>query len=202
MQVQNVNNYSQMNNPNFTSIKSVRCEGLYKKYPEFADALVTAFQENPKAMEFFKKYDVNIVFHAVKQMQDAVASSINIFFDNVAKSKPRKFFDKLTGNTDDKVVLHAWGNKYSLPQSLKESTVELIDKISPERKVGDSYRGGMLDSHLKLADEEMQKIISEKSKKNLDKYVQAQAAKASKARFEAKGSKLQNSIDELIKKGS
>lgn len=125
------------------------------------------FKKNPKAMEFCKKYDVNIVFHAVKQMQDAVASSINIFFDNVAKSKPRKFFDKLTGNTDDKVVLHAWGNKYSLPQSLKESTVELIDKISPERKVGDSYRGGMLDSHLKLADEEMQKIISEKSKKNL-----------------------------------
>ncbi len=35
MQIQNVtlaqNNYSQRHNPNFTSIKSVKCEGLYKK---------------------------------------------------------------------------------------------------------------------------------------------------------------------------
>ena len=54
MQVQNVNNYSQMNNPNFTSIKSVRCEGLYKKYPEFADALVTAFKKIQKLWSFAK----------------------------------------------------------------------------------------------------------------------------------------------------
>ena len=56
-------------------------------------------------------------------------------------------------------------------------------------------------THIKKDYDECKKIISEKSKKNLDKYVQAQTAKASKARFEAKGSKLQNSIDELIKKG-
>lgn len=55
MQVQNVNNYSQMNNPNFTSIKGVRCEGLYKKYPEFADALVTAFQEKSKSYGVLQK---------------------------------------------------------------------------------------------------------------------------------------------------
>ena len=40
MQVQNVglsqNNYSQKHNPNFTAIKSVKCDGLYKKYPELA----------------------------------------------------------------------------------------------------------------------------------------------------------------------
>lgn len=206
MQIQNVtlaqNNYSQKQNPNFTSIKSVKCEGLYKKYPEFANELVTAFQENPKAMEFCKKYDVDIVFYAIKRMQDAVESSIHIFFDNISKSKTRKFLDKLTGNTEDKVVVHAWGNKYSLPRSLEESTSGLIDAISSERKVADGYRGGLLDSHIKLADEGIQKVMKEKSKKALGKYVQAQAAKASRTRLEAKSSNLQNSIDELVKKGS
>ena len=34
-QYENFNNKNSIN-PNFTSIKSVKCEGLYKKYPEFA----------------------------------------------------------------------------------------------------------------------------------------------------------------------
>lgn len=206
MQVPNVglsrNNYSQKNNPNFTSIKSVKCEGLYKKYPEMANSLVDAFKENPKAMEFCKKYDVDIVFYAVKQMQDSVESSIHVFFDNLSKSKARKFFDKLTGNSDDKVVVHAWGNKYSLSQSLEESTINLIDNISPERKVADGFRGGILDSHLASADEKIQTVLNEKSKKALDRAEQALIAKESKNRFEAKRDELKNSIDELIKKGS
>ena len=207
MQVPNVglyqnNSYSQKNNPNFTSIKSVKCEGLYKKYPGMARGLVEAFKENPKAMEFCKKYDVDVVFHAMKQMQDSVKSSIHIFFDNISKSKARKFFDKLTGNTDDKVVLHAWGNEYSIPNSLKASTAELINNISPERKVGDRFLGGMLDSHLKSADEKMQKVIDDKSKKALARYAQVQAAKASRERFDTNSSDLQKSIDELMKKGS
>ncbi len=206
MQVQNVgsyqNNYSQKCNPNFTSIKSVRCEGLYKKYPEMAKPLVDAFKENPKAMEFCEKYDVNIVFYAMKQMLDSVESSIHIFYDNISKSKARKFFDKLIGNADDKVVLHAWGNKYSIPGSLEASTNELIEHISPEREVNGRFFGGILDSHLKSADEKMQKVIDDKSKKALARYVQAQAAKASRSKFKSDSSKLQKSIDELMDKGS
>lgn len=201
MQVQNVglsqNNYSQKHNPNFTAIKSVKCDGLYKKYPELANELVTAFKKNPTAMEFCKKHDVDIVFYAVKQMQDAVESSIHIFFDNISKSKARKFFDKLVGNNDDKIVLHAWANNYSLPSSMEQSTQRLVEYISPERKIGDRYRGGMLDSHIKSADERIQKVINEKRQ---DKYVQAQPVKASKSGLEEKQAKLQDSINDLIEK--
>ncbi len=205
MQIQNVslsqNNYSQKHNPNFTAIRSIKCEGLYKKYPEYANHLVEAFKKNPIAIEFCKKYDVDIVFHAVKQMQDAVESSIHIFFDNISKSKVRKFFNKLAGNNDDKIVLHAWANNYSLSRNMEQSTQKLVEYISPERKVGDHYRGGMLDSHIKSADERMQKVINEKSKKKQDKYVQAQAAKASKSSLDEKQSRLQDSINDLIEKG-
>ena len=187
MQIQNVslsqNNYSQKHNPNFTAIRSIKCEGLYKKYPEYANHLV------------------DIVSHAVKQMQDAVESSIHIFFDNISKSKVRKFFNKLTGNNDDKIVLHAWANNYSLSRNMEQSTQKLVEYISPERKVGDHYRGGMLDSHIKSADERMQKVINEKSKKKQDKYVQAQAAKASKSSLDEKQSRLQDSINDLIERG-
>ncbi len=204
MQIQNVNSYSNnySQKPHFTSIKSVKCEGLYKKYPELANQLVDTLKENPKAMEFCKKYDVDIVFHAIKKMQDSVESSIHIFFDNISKSKARKFLDKIAGNTDDKVVLHAWGNKYSLPESLKASTADLIEHISPERKVADGYRGGMLDSHLQSADEKIQTVLNDKMNKALKKEADLKAAKANESKLNSDSSKLQNSIDELIKKGS
>lgn len=206
MQIQSVtlaqNNYSQKSNPNFTSIKSVRCEGLYKKYPELANNLVDTLKNNPNAMEFCKKYDVDIVFHAMKQFQEGVESSIHIFFDNVAKSKTRKFFDKLSGNNDDKVVLHAWGNKYSIPESIEASTAELAECISPERKVNGRYLGGMLDAHIKLADDKMQKVLDEKSKKVMEKEAKLADAKDAETKLNNAGSKLQTSIDDLLKKGS
>ena len=101
MQINNMtsqpNNSSNKYNPNFTSNKSIKSEGMYKKYPQFANSLVESFQKNPKAIEFCKKYDEDFVFYAVKQMRDSVQSSVHIFFDNIAKSKTRKLFDKLAG---------------------------------------------------------------------------------------------------------
>lgn len=205
MQVQNVtlnNSYSQKKNPNFTAIKSVKCEGLYKKYPEYANELVEAFKQNPKAMEFCKKYDVDIVFYAVKQMQDNVKSSILIFFDNVSKSRAKRFFDKLFGNNEDKVVLHAWGNKYSLQKSLKSSTEELVNNIIlPERKIEGHYRGGLLNAHLESADEKIQKVLSEKARKVQQKEAKLAAKKEAEDKLQNAGSKLQDSINDLIEKG-
>ena len=198
----NPNNYQRRHNPSFTSIKSIKCEGLYKKYPGLANELVTSFQKNPKAMEFCKKYDVDIVFHAIKQMQDSVESSINIFFDNLSKSKARKFFDKLTGNSDDKIVIHAWGNKYSLSQSIEESTKDLKNKILPEKKVGDSFVGGLLDSHIEMAEEKIQNVLNRKSKNVLEKEMQSTMSKSAKEQLDTDASKLQSSINKLIEEGN
>ena len=204
MQINNMtsqpNNSSNKYNPNFTSIKSIKCEGMYKKYPQFANSLVESFQKNPKAIEFCKKYDVDIVFYAVKQMRDSVQSSVHIFFDNIAKSKTRKLFDKLAGKSDDKIELYAWG-KYSLPQAIEESTANLIEAMSPERKVANGYCGGFLDSNIKFAEEKNQKALSEKAKIVEQKAAESAAAKAAKAQYRNDVSKLQNSIKELINKG-
>ena len=58
MQIQSINSYNdKKNQPNFTAIKSLKMEGLYKKYPELGKQLVDTFQSSPRAMEFCKKYD-------------------------------------------------------------------------------------------------------------------------------------------------
>lgn len=216
MQIQNVtlaqNNYSQRHNPNFTSIKSVKCEGLYKKTPELATDVVEAFKANPKAMEFCRKYDVDIVFYAFKDMHQSVESSLHIFYDNISKSKFRKFLDKFLGYKDDKISIHAWSDKYSLPESLKESTVKLIEAMSPQKKVKDGYRGGLLDSHIELTDKKIQDTLAEKAAKLKEKQERLKAAneakleipddKSAKIQFENAKSKLQKSMDELINKGS
>lgn len=216
MQISNVtsphSNYSQKHNPNFTSIKSVKCAGLYKKNPELAAEVVEAFKANSKALEFCKKYDVNIVFYAFKDMHQSVESSLHIFYDNISKSKFRKFLDKFLGYKDDKISIHAWSDKYSLPESLKESTVNLIEAIAPQKKVKDGYRGGMLDSHIELADKKIQDTLAERAAKLKEKQDRLKAAKEakleipndenSKAKFEKSKSKLQKSMDDLINSGS
>lgn len=205
MQIQRVTSsqYENFNNknsikPNFTSIKSVKCEGLYKKYPEFATELVQAFKKNPVAMDFCKKYNVDIVFYAIKQANDSVQSSVNIFFENLAKSKVRKFFENVLGKSDDKVVIYAWGNKYSCPESLEESTKSLITAISPEQKLGSKYSGGLLDSHIKSADERIQSELAEKSKKVLAKQAEKDAESVAKNKLDSDTSALQKSIDDLM----
>lgn len=166
MQIQNVNfaqnNYSQKSSPNFTSIKSIKYEGLYKKYSELANNLEDTLRNNPKAMAFCNKYDVNIVFRAVSQFCGNVESSISVFFDNIAKSKRQKLFDKFLGINEDKVVLYALGNESTTAHSLKQSTADLTEYISPKHKYMDTYRGGFLNAYLDTADENIQKALKEK----------------------------------------
>ena len=62
MQIQNNYSVNTNYNPNFMMIKSVRSEGLYKKYLQKVNDLVDALKNNDTAMELCKKYDVDIVF--------------------------------------------------------------------------------------------------------------------------------------------
>ena len=87
-------NYTQNNNrynQSFTSIKNVKCKGLYAKYPELGKELVDTFKNNSKVMEFCKKYDVDVIFHAMKHGSDSVESAVGILYDNGAKSKFKQF---------------------------------------------------------------------------------------------------------------
>ncbi len=153
MEVQNQRFCSNIN-PSFQAIKNVRVLGLYNKYPEFGKDLVDTFALNSKAMDFCKKYDVNIIFDAVKSF-NSVDASVHIFYDNIAKSKFRKIMDFLTSN-EDKISL------YFVQDDIAKCTEEMKNAISSTSSFFNKNANGMLESHIKLADEQMEAALNTK----------------------------------------
>lgn len=181
--------------PSFQSIKSVKCEGLYKKYPQLGQQLVDTFKQNPTAMEFCKKYDVDIVFYACKEAMNAVASYLHIFYDNPALSKMQKFFKSLTNNTD-KISMSGFSNEYGIENSIKTSTQALQQNILPCR--ANSNATGALDAHIKLAEESIQKDLAKKAEKIAAKKTAADAKQSQQAIYSENKDALKTSIQDLM----
>ena len=156
MQIFNVTSNTCQTMPNFKAIKSVKCDGLYKEFPGYGKNLVEAFKKNPTAMQFCKKYDVNLVFHACKDMMNSVRSTLLLSFENPAKSK----FLGFLGSRKDKIELSGYGNAYDTRSSLKTSTNQLMDYML------DSTEGkpvsGVLNSHIKLKEEQIADTLFKK----------------------------------------
>lgn len=188
----NYNNYSNYSKPAFGAIKSIRCEGLYKKYPNMCQELVEALQKNQTAMDFFKKYDVNIVFDAFKHGIAAVDSSINIIYDNIAKSKFRKFFDSLNGSKDT-IRLEGFGQTPELLKSIKASTDALKKTILPEPE-----GNGVLGSHIEIAEKNIQNILNRKAEKYNTKQAKLNAKESAEQKQVFEKKLLDDSIQNLI----
>ena len=121
-------------------------------------------------MEFCKKYDVNIIFQATKDSMNAVRSSVCVFYDNVAKGKLKRFIDFLSDEKDN-INLSSFANKYNVEAALKESTISLIEMITPVNPNGSiKIYNGLLDSHLRYAEERMQKILDKRASLYLNSF--------------------------------
>lgn len=195
MQIQNNlsfhnNNYSKCSksNLNFTAIKSIKCQGLYKKAPEYGKELLEAFNKNPVAMDFCKKYDVSLIFYADKYMSN-IKSSLVMFYENQSISKISRFIKKLFGSDNDVIHISSWNN------NLKNSTAELVERILPEHAGRDKAQNGLLSSHIQLADEKMQQIINAKEAKKAAKL-------AKQAEKQIAVNKLQKDQNDLSKQMS
>lgn len=198
MQVQNINstqyNYSKNNQPNFTAIKSIRCEGLYKNQPKLAQGLLDTFKHNEKAMSFCKKYNVDIVFYAKERFAGVVESSIHLFVENISKSKLRTFFDKLLNNKDE-ISISAFANNYTTPKNLEASSEILMEMIGTERKVNGKWKGGILDAHLDTYD---RNIENELMKKADEKKSPVNTELISRNEFKDAKQRLDDSINDLL----
>lgn len=161
------NNTFSTNRPNFKAIKSIRCEGLYKNEPELSKELIDTFKTNHEAMEFCKKYDVDILFHAEQDTPaDATESTIIINYVDPTKNKIKRFFDALKG-IKNSIQLHAWGTGYPQKTSLKTATDELKNLMYAETKGKPTT--GVLKAHIELADKEISQRIEKKAKKISEK---------------------------------
>lgn len=199
MQIQNnlafhSNNYNKYSksNPNFTAIKSIDCQGLYKKAPEYGKELLEAFKKNPVAMDFCKKYDVSIIFHAAKEVANNVKSTIVIFYDNPAVNKFSKIMNKIFGNTDDAINISGWNH------DLKSSTAELVERILPEAAQTNKAQNGLLSSHIKFADEKMQQIIDAKEAKKAAKLAKQTEKQTAENKLQKDKNELSRQMSDLI----
>ena len=197
MRVNNINQNQQV--PNFQAIKSVKCRGLYEKYPELGKELVDTFQKCKEAMDFCKKYDSDIVFYAKKDGIDTVESSIHIFYDNPALSKLKKFF-KFLNSSEDRVEISAWGNNYDLTKSLQGATESLKSCILPWSQESNP-QGGMLASHIRYTEENIESALAEKAEKIVKRNSSIETKNTMKTDLESNKSKLNSAIQDLIKKG-
>ncbi|MBO5738136.1 hypothetical protein J6R97_02210 [bacterium] len=116
---------------NFRNIKSVKLQGLYKEFPHYGKELATSFKENTVALEFCKKYDVDIVFNAVKKGKSFIENMIEISFINPAKSK----FLGIFGNQKDQITATGYSIKFYTNDCIKECTERLIENIKEPKDI-------------------------------------------------------------------
>ena len=127
------------NQTNFEAIKSVKYKGIYNELPNKKGAL-TALKNNPKAMKFFEKYDVNIVFNAEEK----------IFYKKPAKG----LFQKIrSAFSNDKKCIKVLDFNY-----ITRSFDNIIQKISPKNE--HSRVSGYLDYLIDKAEKE--NLLTEK----------------------------------------
>lgn len=195
MKIDNNTAYQNRKAPAFTAIKAVRYEGLYKKYPEYNTQLLSALKENPIAVNFFKKYDVDIVFHAINNGINNIKSSIHIFYENPSKNKFQKFLQFFTARNEDSINLPAWGKSY-VNSPLEESTQNLINYLLPETK-GKSTTG-VLSAHLENADKKIQAVLDKKAQKQAEKLAKKTAAEEKAAQIKSANDETANAVNEFM----
>ena len=178
------------NSTNFKRIKSIKCEGLYKNNPEYGKKLVDALRQNVYAMDFCKKYNVDIVFFARKTI-NSIESSIHIFYDNPTINKFKKFL-KFLSSSEDKVSISGWGNQ------IQESSKELIDRILPETSNTSQTNNGLLSAHLENTDKLIQDVLNKRAEKKALRLKKAEE-KANKADLlKSEEAKLSAMIEDMI----
>ena len=97
-----------------------------------------------------------VVFYACKGMLESVESSLHLFCKKPTKSK----FLGFLGSQKDKIELSGYGNAYDIKNSLSASTNQLVDYMLDSTIY--TSTGGILNQHLKLKEEEFQKVLRNK----------------------------------------
>lgn len=159
MQVNNINSGYQA--PNFTALKSINYAGLYKKYPEVSQKMLEAFKANDKALDFCKKFDVDVVFFASKEGITGVNNYLLMRYRNIATTAFEKLMNVFKPKKE--VKLYSFGNEYDYGSSLAKSADELRRHMLPDTVKGGN---GLLDWHINSAIKEHEKELAEIAEKN------------------------------------
>jgi hypothetical protein len=160
MKVNSINQNYQ--NPRFTGITKITCDGLYKKHPEISKEILETLKKNQVAMDFCKKHDVHVALFANKDDFTSVSNSFFMFYKKLEKKGG--FLNKIIESfkSRKKIELFCFANEYDTEKSFLKSASDMKAKISTT--------AGYLDSQIKYTlKEEAKELQSTPIKKAITK---------------------------------
>lgn len=120
--------------PNFQSLKTIKCKGLYENaYPEAGEQLKKVFIKNPLIKELCNKYDVYAVFSAYNRELGSVKSDMHLYYTKPDLPLLQKICKYLT-KENRCICINSFANRLNEPNSIETSTQELAQRISPYTK--------------------------------------------------------------------
>ena len=197
MQIQNNPQLSnQINTSSFRAIKIVKCVGLYKKYPQYAEKLVKALNNNAIAMRFCRNNDVDVVIRASEDVLESVHSLIQIFYKDPNKKPFKKFCDFICGKKEE-INLNCYSNLYDIEENIGSATNILIEKMSFSQK--GNIKKGQLNDIISKIEMKMKQFSDKKLIKEAKKLAKNKLKEDIKIKQIYELQSLNNSIDKLIK---
>ena len=139
MQVQQINNYSNYN-PNFSAIKSVKYNGLFKKLSdcdkkEYKEIIEKSLREFPEFMDFCNKHDVDIIFDT--KVKDFIAPHMKGFDSGynisiILKIAYERLWNTENGSANEflrKIFLNPIEQRVVIEQEFKQEGSRLSNKV-------------------------------------------------------------------------
>lgn len=140
MQIQRINNHSQNYNPNFSAIKSVKYNGLFKKLSdcdkkEYKEIIEKSLREFPEFMDYCNKHDVDIIFDT--KVEDFIAPHMKGFDSGYNISIILKIVYERLWNTENgsaneflrKIFLNPIEQRVVIEQEFKQEGSRLSNKV-------------------------------------------------------------------------
>jgi hypothetical protein len=144
-------------NVNFQGIRSINCEGLFKKYPQASREILESFKSSTKAMQFCNTHDVDIFLRTCELEMGAIDSEFIMLYKNLAPESG--FMNKLLHKikSPKSIRIGTYNNAYDKIKSFNNGVEKLKQHVSPYEP--NEKFSGVLEAHISYATKEEDKLL-------------------------------------------
>jgi hypothetical protein len=179
-------------NVNFQRIRSINCEGLFKKYPRASREVLDSFKSSAKAMQFCDTHDVDIFLRTCKLEMGAVDSEFIMLYKNLAPESGSiaKLLHKI--KSPKRIRIGTYNNAFDTTESFKNGVTKLKQNLSPYEP--NEKFSGVLESHIDYVTKEEDALL----KKQTEQSVRKENKLNQNALREQSKNMEQKNLDDLI----
>ena len=137
MQVQRINNYSRISNPNFSAIKSIKYIGEFSNpsNKSLADRIMNAVKNTPEFIEFYNNNDIDIVLDAqlkeysyiMGKMRNTLDYTLTILYEKPANTI-KEHWEKILNPMEKLNISTFFADKTSLSEDTVNQFIETFIK--------------------------------------------------------------------------